>query len=413
MYCGTCGKELRDGAKFCDECGSIQPDAIPESQKPKTESESVAPVEPVIPVAQTTEKPRKKVNKKLLAVVAVVLVVAVVAAIVIPIFFPGKETVYVIISQTYYDADGNITDRYLFEYDDLGNGTLAEKEIVEIKDDGSYELTGDFEVHQKMRFTEEYLTQSLIYKSGYGYSVKYKFDKDERVTEFTVTPEPPMDVEAEDSADREPVTYYCEYDKKSRLTRVYLIDENDEEFTTQLYEYDSDGRLTATYSCKEDYASRNELFYEDGRLCSIENYVGTAQQFQSEEYSEYTLDQTFDFEYSKKGNLIEIDRKNGDGNRISRVEYEYDKNGYYKTYSITQSDGAKYTYEYTCDKHGNIIEVENPDGSYIKYEYEERELTTQQALNYHRKYQNSGYLYGYYDNDFDVIRHLIPDPIKE
>ena len=28
MYCGTCGKELRDGAKFCDQCGAVQPGAF-------------------------------------------------------------------------------------------------------------------------------------------------------------------------------------------------------------------------------------------------------------------------------------------------------------------------------------------------------------------------------------------------
>ena len=428
MYCGSCGKELRDGAKFCDECGAIQPDAIPESQKPKTAPEAVQPdvpvmlqpdvirpLVPVIPVVETPKKEKKKVNKKILAIVAIVLVLAVTAAIVIPIFFPGKETIYVMTSMTLYDADGNKTGYYVYECDEVGNFLSAKYDQEVIKDPikgNTYEFDGKFQIDYEAEFNEKGNYLRWQYSYSLGNSIEYEYDDDGRIIEFTLTTEPSLEGEYNETSKLEPVTYYCEYDKNDRLVRVYTSNEDYDEFIVQLYEYDEDGRLTAAYSCTENGAGRNDLSYKNGRLSKNKYYECSVEAFQSGDDSEYELIYTSKFEFDKEGNLTIVDLVDADGNRINRNEWVYNNKGHKEEYTETQSDGAKYTYEYTCDKHGNIIEIKNPDGSRVEYEYKELEVTIHQAIRYHRR-QEDTYLYGYYGNDWYITNHLLPSLIAE
>ena len=427
MYCGTCGKELRDGAKFCDECGAIQPAAIPENQKPKTEPEAVAPVEPVIPVAQTPEKPRKKVNKKFLAIIAAVLVVAVTAAIVIPIFFPGKETIYVCVSETHYDADGNKIAYFESEFDEHGNLLCKKydhetKEItIEDPELGTYtdytcEFDGKLQTDFIGEYNDDFTYVSWQYPYALGSSLEYEYDDEGRIIEFTMTTEPSLRGNDDVSA-ISPVTYCCEYDDKGRLEMVYIPDGNSDpkhpDFITQLYEYDKHGRLTTVYWSSKEYTCLNELYYEDGRLSSIEHFGSSTALFQSGDNSGFYPVHTFTYEYDKKGNLIEIVKTDGNGEEIYVEEHEYSEEGLLEEIITSYPNNNSFTKEYTCDEYGNILEIKNPDGRRVEYEYEALKVSKQEALYYHRRYQNSNQLYGDVGQNYWITATYIPDPLEE
>lgn len=387
MYCGTCGKELRDGAKFCDECGSIQPDAIPESQKPKKQPEVIHPIAPAeIPTKPKKEK--KPVNKKLLAVVAVVLVVAVVAAIVIPIFFPGKQTIYVCVEEIQYTSDGVAYKHTEWEYDEVGN--LLSEEVD--YGDRTYEYD-DINVVYIEKYTKyngtvddliewEYDENNNIVKyltsKNLGYSVEYDYDEDGKITEFVLTWEPSINSASENHAKVVPTTYKCEYDDKDRLIRVYIPDGFYRgDFTSYLFEYDKDGNLETFYVSANTGTWRHDLSYKDSRLHEIEIYYSPTHSFQTGDESNFNFDRV--------------------------VEYKYDRDGHLKR----PSNG-----DYTYDENGNLIEIEYDNGSRTVYEYEERKVTAQQALVYYRR--NGEMLFPYsYGNDWEVIKHLIPNPLEE
>ena len=425
MYCGTCGKELRDGAKFCDECGAVQPAAIPESQQPKTEPEAVAPVEPVIPVVQTPEKPRKKVNKKLLAVVAIVLVVAVVAAIVIPIFFPRKERIYIVASETRYDADGNKTAYYVYDIDEYGNLLSMEydherKEITKEDPvlgsytDYTYEFDGKYQTSFEGEYNENCDIESWLYQYGYGFSVEYEYDEDDRIAEFVITMENPMEFDSTDAPEATPVpvTYECEYDDEGRLVRVFIPDGfNGDDFTTPLYAYDKAGQLTAVYWSSKEGTSRNDLYYEDDLLASVEYYESPTPLFQSGDESGFQLRYSVYFDYDKNGTLVEAIRKDEYGQKVFVKEWEYSKEGFLEEITVNYTDGDEFTTEYTCDEYGNIIEIEYSDGSRTVYEYEERKLTSQQAQIF-RRLNKSYPLDGYIGDEWRVTCRLVPNPME-
>lgn len=423
MYCGTCGNVLRDGARFCDHCGAAQPEpVIPESQKPKTEPEVSQPIAP----AEIPAKPKEKVSKKLLAVVAAVLVVAILAAVLIPIFFPGKQTIYVLTGITYYDAEGNKTAHYVYEYDEFGNllSTKYDQEGKEVSmedpvlgtyTDYIYEFDGKFETYFEGEYDENGNIESWLHQYSYGFSVEYEYDKDGRIAEFVITMEHPMEYENTDGAEAMPVpvTYECEYDDESRLVRVFThSDIYRDGFTTQLYEYDDDGYLTAVYWSSKEGTYRNDLSYEDGRLCMIEKYICQTPYFQSDSNPEYSFKGSVEYDYDKDGNLTETVFTDENGAEESSIEYEYTEEGFPEEETISYANGKEYTYEYTCDEHGNVIEVKNTDGTRSEYEYEERKVTAQQALYFHRQ-DDPRDLYGYTGNDWYVTSKFVPDPLTE
>ena len=385
MYCGTCGKELPDGAKFCNVCGAAQPNLTPESQQPKAAPE-------VIPVtsskAQKSKKEKKTVNKKLLAVVAVVLVVAVTAAIVIPIFFPGKQTIYVCVEEIRYTNGGVAHRRTEWEYDEVGN--LLSEEV----DHGNathrwddelgvyfYEITeydGTVDYRSEWEYDENNNIVKYLTSVQPGYSVEYDYDEDGKITEFVLNWEPSINSASEDHLKVVPTTYECEYDDEGRLVRVYIPDGfNGDDFTAHLFEYDKDGTLTTVYVSSRESTYRHDLSYKDDRLCEVEIYISSTFEFQSGDESAFSFDQA--------------------------VKYKYDREGMLKSPSDC---------DYTYDENGNIIEIEYDDGSRTVFEYEERKVTTQQALAFYRRNAEEIFT-GSYGGSWDAISHLVPNPLEE
>lgn len=388
MYCGTCGKELRDDSKFCDQCGAIQPELVPDNQKKNTTPEMTPPVAPVIPVAEKPKKPRKKVNKKLLAIIAAVLVVAVAAAILIPIFFPGKQTIYVCVEEIQYTSDGIAHRRTQWEYDEVGN--LLSEEV----DNGDHapkwddtlgvyfyefaEYDGTVDYRSEWEYDENNNIVKYLTSEQPGYSVEYDYDEDGKITEFVLTWEPSINSASENHVKVVPATYKCEYDDEGRLIRVYVPDGFYRgDFTSHLFEYDKDGTLETVYISAKEATWRHDLSYKDGRLHEIEIYVCPTPYFQSGDESYFNFDRA--------------------------VKYKYDRDGHLKSQS-----GDDYTY----DEHGNLIEIKYEDGSRTVYEYEERKVNPQQALTFRRR--NGEILFPHsFGGDWDTIKHLVPNPLVE
>lgn len=383
------------------------------------------------PETQKPQKEHKKVNKKLLIAIAAMLVLAVTAVSVLLLSKQNtasstdKQTIYVCVSATHYDENGNKIAYYVYEYDEFGNCLSGkyDQELVEVTSEDSniyyytYEFDGEFREFYESEYTEDSYTVTQLYEYHEGYTANCQYDKDGRISEFTLSAKPSLEEEDDDSGD--PVTYYCEYDKNGRLIRVYRPDEKYGEFTTQLYEYDQDGRLAAASYCSGiRFNYRIEMVYKDGRLSKIERYEYLTDQFQAGEDPEYILSGVAYFRYDEHGNLIEETEEDDEGNITDFNEWVYDKNGHLKEIRSYLEDGSTYITKYTCDEKGNIITVDTYD-SFNKcrtvYEYEEREVTAQQALQFDRR---AGYISGYVEQlysgqDYDIVKFLVPNPFQE
>lgn len=104
MFCKNCGKELRDGAKFCDHCG-----AAAENN----------------PEGNNKTKPPKRKKHKTLILVSVLLLLAISAAMMYPLwkaFRPEREemlTVYLLASRREY-SNGALVAETQIKYNEMG-----------------------------------------------------------------------------------------------------------------------------------------------------------------------------------------------------------------------------------------------------------------------------------------------------
>lgn len=359
MYCANCGNSVRDGARFCDQCGAVQPEPIiPESQKPKAEP---VVIQPVLPgkKPQKPKKERKKVNKKLLAVIAAVLVVAVTAAVVIPFFFPGKETVYVLTSCTIdgktvceytYDEFGNPLElrymgrQYRLRYDRHGN--LKERTVI-LSDSLSSTETFDFSYDSKGRIEECEIAHGNVWE--------FTWDKKGNLIRAELDEKSPS-VKPYGGC----VRADFHYDSKGRLFRECYIYEQSADRDTEVfcrvilleYTYDRQGKLLAIDS------GRSKNIYENSKDIDPEDI-------------DCDLVPLYTLEYDSKGRLTALENCA----QNSTFEYSYDEDGNY-----LEDDDDTFIY----DEHGNLIRIEWDAGGEIEYTYEEVEMTHEAAQRYRR-----------------------------
>lgn len=99
MQCKNCGKELKDNAKFCDQCGTKVTEADSPEQMPEN-SESTAPAEAAVTAEETAAAPTgaKAKNKKAL------LIVVIAAVLVAAGIFTGLHMTHVICFHKWQDA---------------------------------------------------------------------------------------------------------------------------------------------------------------------------------------------------------------------------------------------------------------------------------------------------------------------
>ena len=418
MYCGTCGKELPDGAKFCNGCGAAQSEAV--TTEPKT-----TPVvnQTTLPTAEKPEKKKKKVNKKLLAVVAVVLMVAVVAAIVIPIFFPskedtGKETIYVCVNEVYYNFKGDPVRNIAYKYDEAGNLLSSKADIAEdtvLFDEELQVYTyvngicdGTVDQIDEYSYNEfGYLIQQTSNHNG-NFTVEYTYNEDNDFVSYVQKFEPSGEDDAETAA---PASYECKYSNDGYLVSITEITD-DGNYPVYVFEYDEDGRLKAEEFYFDDCTYRNVFSYDDGRLCRIDHYKGLSYYPEIEDM-EFTIQSSMEYEFDEEGQLNKEIHLDENGDLFRRRIFEYDDDGFLEELSIYSSNVSLDEIQYTCDDYGNIIEEEYESGKRIEREYEALEVTAKQAAHFRRKE-------GYRLNDYNEFiynscwyYYLIPNPLWE
>lgn len=195
-----------------------------------------------------------------------------------------------------------------------------------------------------------------------------------------------------------------------------------------IFEYDQQGRLTREFSY---VLQNNHRFYCESRFTyEGDHLVGvvyrTAMEGPGDLRSaawEKCLEVSTSWELKYSGDqLIELIGSDRYGRVFMRREYAYDDKGYpaeMKT-TFTNEDGTENasTERYTCDEHGNILQVLHDDGSREEYTYQAMNVTPQQIVNYHRrasfvKQRNRDGLIILKDTEDIWYYHLIPNPLHD
>ncbi len=194
--------------------------------------------------------------------------------------------------RTYYDEE-NLSDNYYFcEYDALNRKTAEYHYQSECCGDYSYAFY----------YTYEYDDAGNVSRIVNRKQEEYCFDAEGRMTQYIsgATPE-----------DKIKITYF--YTDKGVLSRKILeFTERPDAISVQ-YDYDETGNLTDTV-------------YRFGNTESIYDKSG-------DKRKETTYGETGavlsvrDFTYHADGKIVEIREFDGNQNRISRTEYQYDQNG--------------------------------------------------------------------------------------
>lgn len=361
VFCGTCGNELREGAKFCDECGAVVPQSITAEPAAPVVDQPIQPVLVVPPKPEKAKKVRKarkpfRIHPAAIAAVAIVLILAVTAAVVLPILFPVTETVYLLTSCVYTSPSGRVTS-YNLEYDDHGN--LIRREDFPQREDGAafnFSLILNYAYDKHNNLTE------------YGYQDEplrefdYRYDEDGRITEYTETYPTGSSVTCELSYDRKGNLILAEYD--------YDLTEGVSQpawARWQSYEYDRQNRLTAEVFCDEyDYAGENyfrmyRCEYDYDKRGNVMQYRVLYCETDDPDDPDYEEAEVMTLSYDEEDHLAEVEYEIQGASRMMEVEYEYDRDG-----NLKPADGGTYTF----DENGNLICIEYESGAKAEFTYE-------------------------------------------
>lgn len=351
---------------------------------PAVASSPAAPAEAPSPAApapeQAAQKPEKKKKKKKgKRLVAVLLILAIVLGLGGWLFF-GWETVYVVTSAEYYNADGTKYQEITYQYDHRGN-------LLKYQQDGDWDVTGRVDGEPDHTVTYQYDSDGRITRyrsqnsSGYTSSYRYKYkEKNGRVTEITKT------------AAWGDVVYTLHYNARKQLVEICEA-YDDEEKTIAEFSYDGLGRMTQCCQYGDhDGCTKYAFTYQKGHMTTIEIYrkadedarwgepisVSTCEYGSfgrllsiTTEADEETVNS---FEYDSKGNLIYADLGG------TKVNFEYDGR---KPVSAVEKDDEGYETEYIYDEHGNLKELTEEDGISVRYTYKRMWLTKKDAALYY------------------------------
>lgn len=195
-----------------------------------------------------------------------------------------------------------------------------------------------------------------------------------------------------------------------------------------IFEYDQQDRLTRDFSYV--YQNSHRFFCESRFTYEGDHLVGvvyrTAWQGPDNLRSaawENCLEVSTSWELKYSGDqLTELIGSGRYGHVFVRREYTYDDKGYpaeMKT-TFTYEDGTETTNteRYTCDEHGNILQVLHDDGSREEYTYQAMNVTQQQIVNYRRrasfvKQRNRDGQIILRDIEEIWYYHLIPNPLHD
>ena len=121
MYCNECGKELKDGAKFCGYCGTKLEQKIEEEQ----------------PKGNISKKQKEKGKKKTIIIIScILLTIALIVGILI--YFNNKEERNINIEESHQDS-GNNEDIIMYEWEKFGATETELENLTGAEIDEKYE----------------------------------------------------------------------------------------------------------------------------------------------------------------------------------------------------------------------------------------------------------------------------------
>lgn len=389
MLCNNCGKEIADSSRFCGFCGATVP---PAAEPAAAEIVPPAARQPGVTTDAPEKKKKKKSSKKFKIAISLILIATILLSSVVYFAFFRKETIYVMVSQIYYDQDGTPHRRVDWKYDEAGQVLRKEVDygIMETvydekldvysysvgKYDGTVDQSYEYEYDEYGNLTEYEYT----YENGHQHiAYEYEYDKDGQIQSFEEINLPSENSSMEKFSN----TFECAFDEDGNLTGIVLPATEQFPMDRQRvsYEYDREGRLETEYFFHKEAIYRQEFIYKDGKLACIEMYTGPNIQD-----TDYHLQSSVEFEYDKEDRLEKKIFFDKEGNETSEVRYKFDKDGYLKEQiNVDPDSGEKSETSYSCDENGNITKIKNSDGSWVKCEYEALKVTDQQAAYFRRR----------------------------
>lgn len=423
MFCEKCGKEIKNGAKFCAYCGAAQTGKT----MPRVQAVSQ-------PVKQAGAETRKTSKAPLLVGVGVVAIAAAGYFVGIPMLHHHQWKTnmqaaaeclanedYSGALQALEAADEAEADRqetalqFARAYAGSGNIDQAKEYLQKISDDvvENYPQEIDKSKIDSDYFTNEWNQEKMrenpeqLLLGKYSYSADPENGDSEFISILSYS-EPDKDTylitpRYYDADGKIDVTASYTYDKEWKLI------EYESTYWQRKYYYDENGELEEIDLGHEDRVTYKEE-YKDGNCIQKTSY--------NEDNSISYIEK---LEYDENGNQISDIYYDADGNMktdgsYSTIKADYDEHGNC-TAEVCVSNGENYTksYVYTYDEHGNVLRSEvYSEGVYqgrLVYEYDEngnKKTTTREdekgKISSKYTYNINGILteWNFYDNDGNI-----------
>lgn len=365
MFCANCGKQIKDGAKFCLYCGASQ-GAAPAPVAPPPRVAVQPPIQPQ-PVAVAV-KPKKK--KPVLAIVLVLLVLA--AALTAAGYF----VVLPMVHKKQWNASMELAGEYL-EADDF-RGAVRALEDAETQLPGqpetalqlarAYARSGDLDAAKQImqqvsdaRIQEKTLQEVGSWFNGNTFNADHMIMGESIVTNGEEEISRPYYSEPDDDTRR--LSWWSAYADKSYL---YVVRDFDRDWNCwKVVYYQEDGSVDSSYEYTYDTAGNCLSYteYDGNDIMQVqETYTYDADgnklseartNTDKENYSDYVRD------FDTDGNCVKETYYNADGSVSSEYSYAYDEHGNC-TEGYSQRPGENkqldFTMQATYDDAGNLLE---------------------------------------------------------
>lgn len=392
MFCGTCGKDLREGAKFCDNCGAVVP-AAPMVKAPEPD-EAIRPeppvqpqqdVKPEAPKPPKAEKARKEIKKttRVILTVAILLILAIAAALMYPIWRalrPEREetvTIYLLSSRKEY-VNGELAAETRVEYDKMGRPVL-------FSSTGNKEMQCAVEYDDHGNRIRETYTEEKKFTSENGELSSWTYETSDAV-EYEYNDEGQAVKAAVYRNDDQVYTCDFIYDSRGNLIRVeYHYNEATAGPYWANFVYDSQGRLVEETFCLAFempigdqgasfvHSSLQRFAYsyrDDGSYVQVTASTASADRedpvaFSEMENMDYGNAETLDYTFTRNGIPV-----------VLRDSFTLNETG------DPQQEG------WTFDEHGNLIRSEGTE-SVTEYTYEAFKLPKSDAQKAQRMMRDS------------------------
>lgn len=268
MFCGKCGKQIDEQARFCPYCGAVQNlefAPMPVGNPDRND----------LPIA-SGKKQRRRLSVAAALVAAVIAAAVIVPKLSAPLGAGGRfgsimknKVEYVKVLETEYNSYGDILSYKGYEYDEAGN--MIKTMIY----DEDHNLSDYYEYEYNAKGT---CTRAVSYKAD-G-TMLY-------TTEYTI-------------------------DRAGNQTDGYMYDSDGEEKSHCVMTYDANGNRTKEITYKEGSraTTRSYEYDESGNVISLQED-----------------DTRFTYQYDDQGNQIEVAAYNSWGEQMIRQEFSYDENG--------------------------------------------------------------------------------------